>query len=1273
MENKLIKILITVFVFFFCLYIGKSNVSYGVYRSVLSTDIYLSVLETTNTYTITFHAEGGSEVDPIVRTYNTEIGPLKSPDRPGYIFTGWYTEDGNTKITAETKVTSDMDCYAHWTKMVCKKAEEGTLHTETCRVGGGCIKHNYASGATITYGTIPSINSPLAGDAYDCDVNNDGIFNPTTERFYFVRENTDDTDNAVLVHYTSFDEDGQMDSSASRQHYQYEEGKAYLPDATLWSNPALVDFSGKASRYISEQDVLSACGDPILSNNVSYLSSCKFFLENSQYQSNNLGRAGIWVEKINNKLFRIQSTIAVVQVPDNPESVNTVRPVIEIPFNTIEGYHERSAYHITFHTLGGTSVSNFTRYENESLGTLPKTYKDGFKFKGWYKDSEYHTLATPEEIVLGNMSLYAKWEPVTLDYVFHIPGSCTFGGSSTNITSNSDDCISTINPSNNQIDYTATAHKYIDTGISLYSSDNIEKDYEIGFTIDNYAAENNISRATVMNTKFEKKDYPGVVFRRNEETDKFLIQARRTTEANNEYFVTSSTVTNVTIYRVNGDIFYKINNGNKTLLSEPVYNPEFDTAVWFGAAPTDEFATKAQRHLVGTISNMYIKLETHTEAQYTVTFEANGGQISYASVDVDSGSTIGELPTATKTGYYFDGWYTENGIKVDGTEPINETTTYYAHWKEIFIVTYLTYGGELSIPSNAIEVIEGETIPQLPTAIKPNFIFNGWYSEEIGGTEYQGDELITADVTYHAHWIAGSGEEHTITFMDDDNTTILDTAHVIDANSLGISMVDNPTKEDYIFEGWYINGNVSKPFNANTIVVGGDLTVVARWKEKVRIATIITNPSPFTIKIGNTGQILITATGGGLVENYNISSNNTDVVTVTNNIVNGVGLGSTTLTVLGESGEERTIPVTITDMNTITFDPDNGDEIISIQVADGSSIEEYLPIDPTKTNYIFDRWYSCEGNEPTTTPLDITKPITSDASYKARWAESNMVAAIGTTYYSTLGEAFKNVPTGTSTATEVRILQDYTIASNEANSARPTIPSGKSVIINGGNHTVTCYQNNVIYNQGITRIVSGTFTCGYNKKGPIENDKKATLYIDGGTISNTYNRGAIYNKGAVYITGGEIIASTSERSTIQNVESGSSIIMSGGTVAQTSNSGAIGALENVDGGVIIVTGGNITSNSTNSAAGGIKNVSGGTLRIGTEDYTHNVLALTIRGKKYGVYSPIDFAFYDGLIEGKDGATNSDVSITVEAGAQKVDNETEIIDGVTYQKLYYILQ
>ena len=230
---------------------------------------------------------------------------------------------------------------------------------------------------------------------------------------------------------------------------------------------------------------------------------------------------------------------------------------------------------------------------------------------------------------------------------------------------------------------------------------------------------------------------------------------------------------------------------------------------------------------------------------------------------------------------------------------------------------------------------------------------------------------------------------------------------------------------------------------------------------------------------------------------------------------------------------------------------------------------------------------------------------------------------------------------------------------------------GLNVIINGGNHTVTCYRNNAIYNRGIARIVSGTFTCGYSGKGPIENETGATLYIDGGTITNTNDRGAIYNKGTLYISGGEMTSGAPQRSTVQNVENKASIIMTGGLITQTSASANRGAVENSSGSSITITGGTIISSSTSSNIGGIQNVSGGTLTIGTVDGTHNVSALTIRGKKYGVYSPVAFAFYDGLIEGKDGATNTGVSITAEDGAQRVDNETEVIDGVTYQKLYYI--
>ena len=70
--------------------------------------------------------------------------------------------------------------------------------------------------------------------------------------------------------------------------------------------------------------------------------------------------------------------------------------------------------------------------------------------------------------------------------------------------------------------------------------------------------------------------------------------------------------------------------------------------------------------------------------KYTVTFEANGGIASFTDKQVTNKTTYGELPTITRTGYIFEGWYTSN---TDG-EKITETTsldlidnqTLYARW-----------------------------------------------------------------------------------------------------------------------------------------------------------------------------------------------------------------------------------------------------------------------------------------------------------------------------------------------------------------------------------------------------------------------------------------------------------------------------------------------------------------------------------------------------------------------------------------------------------------
>lgn len=68
---------------------------------------------------------------------------------------------------------------------------------------------------------------------------------------------------------------------------------------------------------------------------------------------------------------------------------------------------------------------------------------------------------------------------------------------------------------------------------------------------------------------------------------------------------------------------------------------------------------------------------------YALTFNVQGGKCSTASKEVQNSSPVGELPTATKEGYDFEGWYTKDGTKVTENTVFSdgEDVTVYAHWK----------------------------------------------------------------------------------------------------------------------------------------------------------------------------------------------------------------------------------------------------------------------------------------------------------------------------------------------------------------------------------------------------------------------------------------------------------------------------------------------------------------------------------------------------------------------------------------------------------------
>jgi len=108
-------------------------------------------------------------------------------------------------------------------------------------------------------------------------------------------------------------------------------------------------------------------------------------------------------------------------------------------------------------------------------------------------------------------------------------------------------------------------------------------------------------------------------------------------------------------------------------------------------------------------SDLYNKLASRTTGNktvvanwtantYTVNFNANGGSTPTASKTVTYASTYGTLPTPTREGYNFNGWYTaaSGGSKVTSstTVSITSTQTLYAQWSaKTYTITYDANGG----------------------------------------------------------------------------------------------------------------------------------------------------------------------------------------------------------------------------------------------------------------------------------------------------------------------------------------------------------------------------------------------------------------------------------------------------------------------------------------------------------------------------------------------------------------------------------------------------
>jgi len=227
-----------------------------------------------------------------------------------------------------------------------------------------------------------------------------------------------------------------------------------------------------------------------------------------------------------------------------------------------------------------------------------------------------------------------------------------------------------------------------------------------------------------------------------------------------------------------------------------------------------------------------------TPASYAVTFNANGGSVSPSSRTYTKGDTYGTLPTPTRSGYTFDGWYTAQtgGSKVTSSSTVqSKNHTLYAHWTKqattptTYTVTFNGNGGSVSTPTKTYT--QGSTYGSLPTPTRYGYTFDGWYTSQTGGSKVTSSSTVQSkNHTLYAHWTEIPKDPNTITVTFNANGGFVSISSKTYAKGSTYGELPIPTRAGFKFDGWCTtpsgNGTI---FSANTTVRPEDHTLYARW------------------------------------------------------------------------------------------------------------------------------------------------------------------------------------------------------------------------------------------------------------------------------------------------------------------------------------------------------------------------------------------------------------------------------------------------------------
>lgn len=714
--------------------------------------------------TVSFNANGGTldETKRVV-TVGGLYGDLPIPVKDGYEFSGWYTsaKAGNL-VSADMTVTNDRThtLYAHWTP----KAYTVSFDPN----GGECSDVSKTVTFDAKYGKLPTPTRFLHsfGGWYTEKDEGDLV---TADTLYEIAGNS-----TLYAHWVDessrvvFFEPNGGECDVASKTISYGDQYGDLPEATRSNYDFIGWYTAADGGYrITKTDILKSTGNVTLYAH--------------------------WKGK--------------------PVKVNFV-------------------------SMNGSITEERTVYFGSTYGTLPTLKRNGYIFKGWYTDSEEGSKVWGSTIVnrLDEHSVYARWDPNAY-YIFFDANSGIC--SAENKTVHYETAIGSL-PIASRVGYSFKGWYTAKTNGTKIEEDEI------------YTYLKNITVYALW------------------EADAYTLSF----ESNGGSAVASKTIHT-------GDVY-------GTLATPTCKGFTFDG--WYTSAEGGTKVTAATT-VIAANHTLYARW---TGKENTVFFKPEAGNCSVSSKDVISGEAYGNLPTATREGYDFLGWYTAKtgGDKISASDTVilEADISLYAHWSaKEYSLTFNAAGGNCSTVTK--KVTYDQQYGTLPSATRTGYDFDGWYDAENNGSEVTASTVVKTakDHTIYAAW---NGKSINVYFDANDGQCTTSSIKAVYGQTYGDLPI--PTRANYSFEGWFTSKTGgAEVCSTDTVDKLSDTTLYAHWKLiEVEVEAVQISTYSLTLEIG--GEATLTATV------YPLNATNKAVEWLSNDrsivTVNGEGL----VTAVGE-------------------------------------------------------------------------------------------------------------------------------------------------------------------------------------------------------------------------------------------------------------------------------------------------------------------------------------------------------------------------------------